>query len=288
MSSKKRHGVAHFVKYFPTYIGHVENQLIGTDGLEIRTNVDAAYEKIVNTIFDSLKQMAKMDGEGEDKGQLNYHVILIGMESVFAIRNPSLTLRKENMHHFVAETSQMDVSSMSVFSRQAEAIYEENLGSYVKLVVRRPFGRIIVCTTKHGKSFTSLTISQDFFEGVERLLKTTAPGEIANNNIYNKSALKKTLKEYGAKDIRKHVDALFVRVTKHFSEASEKATTEDSSGIPPGTVMVGVWKSCEEELLRITELFSKRISQCYKDSGISLEYTVVDVEGAFRRHRFGS
>jgi hypothetical protein len=52
--------------------------LVGADGLEIRTNVDAAYEKIVNTIFDSLKQMAKMGGEEEDKGQLNYHVILIG------------------------------------------------------------------------------------------------------------------------------------------------------------------------------------------------------------------
>jgi exocyst complex component 1 len=132
---------------------------------------------------------------------------------------------------------------------------------------------------------TILTTHQDYFEGVERLLKTTAPSEIANNNIYNKSALRKTLKEYGAKDIRKHVDALFARVTKHFAEASEKATTEDRG---PATVMVGVWKSCEEELLRITELFSKRISQCYKDSGISLEYTVAEVEGAFRRHRFGS
>jgi len=41
-------------------------------------SVDAAYERIVDTMFESLKQMAKMDGEGEDKGQLNYHVILIG------------------------------------------------------------------------------------------------------------------------------------------------------------------------------------------------------------------
>lgn len=56
----------------------MEAQLIGVDGLEIRTIVDTAYEKIVQTIFDSLKHMAKMDGEGEDKGQLNYHVILIG------------------------------------------------------------------------------------------------------------------------------------------------------------------------------------------------------------------
>lgn len=79
-----------------------------------------------------------------------------------------------------------------------------------------------------------------------------------------------------------------MRVGKHFAEASEKATTEDSGDIAPGTVMVGVWKSCEEELLRITELFSKRISQCYGDSGVSMEYTNADVEAAFRRHRVGS
>lgn len=78
LTSKKRNGVVSFVKYFPMYVGRVENQLIGTDALEIRQTVDAAYDKIVQAMFDALKQMAKMDGEGEDKGQLNYHVILIG------------------------------------------------------------------------------------------------------------------------------------------------------------------------------------------------------------------
>jgi exocyst complex component 1 len=79
VTNKKRNGVVHFIKYFPIYVSRVEGQLVGADGLEIRGNVDSAYEKIVKTMFDSLKQMAKMDGEGEDKGQLNYHVILIGV-----------------------------------------------------------------------------------------------------------------------------------------------------------------------------------------------------------------
>ncbi|KAK0464997.1 exocyst complex component Sec3-domain-containing protein [Desarmillaria tabescens] len=253
LTSKKRKGVAPFVRLFPGYIGRVESQLLGTDGLEVRTIVDGAYERIVDTMFECLKQMAKMDGEGEDKGQLNYHVILI-----------------ENMHHFVAEISQMEIGSVAGFLRKAEAIYDENLGAYVKIILRRPFAKII-----------------DYFEGVERLLKTTAPSEIATNSSYNRSALKKVVKEYSAKDIRKHIDALFKRVEKHFTEASEKTTTEESGGIAPGTVMVGVWKACEEELLRITELFSKRISQCYPDSGVSLDYTSVDVEAAFRRHRVG-
>lgn len=128
--------------------------------------------------------------------------------------------------------------------------------------------------------------SQDYFEGVERLLKTTAPSEISANSTYSKSALKKVVKEYTAKDVRKHIDALFKRVEKHFEEASEKTTTEESAvGIAAGSVMVGVWKACEDELLRITELFSKRINQCYNSANVSLEYSAADVEAAFKRHR---
>lgn len=252
VNSKKRRGVAPFIKFFPIYISRIESQLIGADTLEIRTNIDAAYDRIVQSMFESLKHMAKMEGEGEDKGQLNYHVIMI-----------------ENMHHFVAEIGRQEMGSVSSFVRKAESLYDENLGAYVKIVLRRPFSRII-----------------EYFEGVERLLKTTAPTEIASNSHYSKSALKKVVKEYNGKDIRKIVDALFKRVEKHFDEASEKATTaEDSGGIVPGTVMVGVWKACEEELLRITELFGKRIAQCYADSGVTLEYSTKDVTGAFSRHR---
>lgn len=68
--------------------------MIGTEGLEIRQNVDVAYDRIVKAMFESLKRMAKMDGEGEDKGQLNYHVILIGasLASGLVVFSCSLTL----------------------------------------------------------------------------------------------------------------------------------------------------------------------------------------------------
>lgn len=113
----------------------------------------------------------------------------------------------------------------------------------------------------------------------------TAPLDIPSNSSYSKSALKKVVKEYTSKDIRKLIDALFKRVEKHFTEASDaKASVEEASGIPPGTVMVGVWKACEDEVLRITDLFSKRIAQCYTDTGVTLEYTPGDVESAFKRH----
>lgn len=121
------------------------------------------------------------------------------------------------------------------------------------------------------------------------------------------------MKEYDAKDLRKHIDALFKRVEKHFEDgggpslnlgglqpgsalptsrlAPNSAFAPDihlngSTGGGAGGVLIsGVWRACEDEVLRITELFQKRIGQCYGDSGISLEYGPADVRDAFKRHK---
>ena len=84
VTAKKRGGVAHFIKFFPVYVQRIEAQLTGATILEIRENVDSALERIVDAMFDALRQMARIDGEGEEKekGQLNYHVILIGEDGV--------------------------------------------------------------------------------------------------------------------------------------------------------------------------------------------------------------
>ncbi|KLO20758.1 hypothetical protein SCHPADRAFT_816552 [Schizopora paradoxa] len=248
LTAKKRSGVVQFIKYFPTFVGRIETQLVGANDLEVRGTIDASYDKIVQAMFDSLKQMAKLDGEqGEEKGQLNYHVIII-----------------ENMHHFIAEIKQSKITAVGSFRKQAEAIYNENLTAYVKLVMRRPFAKII-----------------DYFEGVDRLLKTVAPTEVAKNSAYNRSALKKVVKEYDAKDIRKYIDALFKRVEKHFTDG-DAADAPGSNR--PNAVLTGVWKACEEDLLRDTDMFTKRIKQCYSDTGVTLDYSKVDVETAFRKH----
>ncbi|KAF8330358.1 exocyst complex component Sec3-domain-containing protein [Cantharellus anzutake] len=255
LTTKKRKGVAHFIRYFPIFLNKVETQLIGADTLEIRGSVDSAYDQIVQAMFESLQHMAKLDGaesqSAEDKGMLNYHVILI-----------------ENMHYFVAEISQQELGAVQGFLRRAEAIYDENLSAYVKLVLRRSMGKIL-----------------DYFEGVERLLTTTAPSEVHNHSNYSKSALKRILKEYTAKDIRRHVEALHKRVEKHFSTAAETSAEAEGQSLASGPVMVGVWKACEEEMIRDTNTFRRLIEQCYKSDGMSLEYTVSDIEQHFAQRR---
>ena len=118
---------------------------------------------------------------------------------------------------------------------------------------------------------------------MERLLKTTAPSEVPSNSSYSEKALKRVVKEYNSKDVRKHIDALFKRVEKHFTDA-EGPDASAAPGSKANGVLSGVWKACEDELLRVTETFGKRMAQCYADSGVSLEYSKADVEAAFKRH----
>lgn len=80
VTAKRREGVVHFIKFFPTYLQRVEAQLASVATLEVRDNVDIGLERIVDSMFDTLQQMARIEGDQEEKekGQLNYHVILIG------------------------------------------------------------------------------------------------------------------------------------------------------------------------------------------------------------------
>lgn len=48
------------------------------------------------------------------------------------------------MHHFILELGQMRINAVKTFKKRAENVYDENLSAYVKLVLRRPFARIIV------------------------------------------------------------------------------------------------------------------------------------------------
>lgn len=60
----------------------MEAQLTDADGLPVRSRANDSYERVVNAIFGTIQQLAKLDrGDAlaaEDKGQINYHVIMIG------------------------------------------------------------------------------------------------------------------------------------------------------------------------------------------------------------------
>ena len=60
------------------------------------------------------------------------------------------------MHYFVAEIRQQEIGSVNVFATRAETVYEENLNAYVKIVLRRPFSKIIVSISVFKLNFAIL------------------------------------------------------------------------------------------------------------------------------------
>jgi hypothetical protein len=63
-------------------------------------------------------------------------------------------------------------------------------------------------------------------------------------------------------------------------ERDRVTASEESVG---RTALLGVWKTCEEELVKLTEGWKERISQCYGETA-GLDFGVGDVENAFRKH----
>lgn len=95
---------------------------------------------------------------------------------------------------------------------------------------------------------------------------------------YNKSALKKVLKEHTAKDMRKAVDALSKRVEKHFTIDDDTASPQESA-----EMINAVWRACGSQLASDTEKEQGLIVKCFADTGLALDYSKADVEGAFKR-----
>ncbi|KAK4053149.1 hypothetical protein OIV83_001884 [Microbotryomycetes sp. JL201] len=247
LTLKKRKGVVPFVRVFPMFVNRIEAQLEGCDDLSIRNTVNDNYERIIATIFDCLQQMAKMDGEaqgGEGKDQLNYHVILI-----------------ENMHHIISVFAKQRVPVLAAFVSQARERYQQNLESYIRLILRRPLSRVL-----------------DYFAGLESLLRTTPPTEVSLHSAYTKTALRRVLSDLRAKDVRKAVDALYKRVDKHFNDQS----VSDSA-----VVLKTVWSACDEEMQRLTGVWRGLIEKCYPDDKVGLDFDQAQVHDFFVKARAG-
>jgi hypothetical protein len=119
-----------------------------TSGVDIRETVNEAYEKISKTMFESLQAIARDttshqasgSKDDDDKEQLNSYISII-----------------ENMHYYCETVDDRGNTTLINSKSKARALFDEHLGLYVKLVIRRPLGRLLVSpfnfTTNHRTSF---------------------------------------------------------------------------------------------------------------------------------------
>ncbi|TPX34128.1 hypothetical protein SeMB42_g07361 [Synchytrium endobioticum] len=231
--SRRRVGVLPSFKTFPNFVVRMERMLDKSEG-GARTVVTSAYERVVKAMFDALDTVGKAAAKdaavaSDEKEQVNAHILTI-----------------ENMHYFAQQIKARGVSFLDPFLAQARSTYDTNLNAYVKVVIRRPLGKLL-----------------EFFEGIEHALKSAASEEVSYRVQFNKNALKDVIKKYPGKEIKKGLEALYKRVDKHFSE---------ELGLLPV-----VWKATQEEVLQRLRWFEELVLRCYPESGIRLEISIDDV-----------
>ncbi|XP_077440991.1 exocyst complex component 1 isoform X3 [Vanacampus margaritifer] len=191
---------------------------------ERRGDLDKAYVKLIRAVFMNVEKVAN--------------------ESQ---KTPRDVVMMENFHHIFSTLSQLKISCLDAERREAKHKYTDHLQSYVINSLGQPLEKL-----------------NHFFEGVEaRVAQGIREEEVSYQLAFNKQELRKVIKEYPGKEVKKGLDNLYKKVDKHLCE-------EES-------LLQVVWHSTQDEFIRQYKHFEDLIGRCYPGSGITMEFTIRDM-----------
>uniref|UniRef100_A0A671TV92 Exocyst complex component 1 n=1 Tax=Sparus aurata TaxID=8175 RepID=A0A671TV92_SPAAU len=164
---------------------------------ERRGDLDKAYVKLIRAVFMNVEKVAN--------------------ESQ---KTPRDVVMMENFHHIFSTLSRLKISCLDAERREAKHKYTEHLQSYVINSLGQPLEKL-----------------NHFFEGVEaRVAQGVREEEVSYQLAFNKQELRKVIKEYPGKEVKKGLDNLYKKVDKHLCE-------EES-------LLQVVWHSMQDEFIR--------------------------------------
>uniref|UniRef100_A0A8C4F151 Exocyst complex component 1 n=1 Tax=Dicentrarchus labrax TaxID=13489 RepID=A0A8C4F151_DICLA len=191
---------------------------------ERRGDLDKAYVKLIRAVFMNVEKVAN--------------------ESQ---KTPRDVVMMENFHHIFSTLSRLKISCLDAERREAKHKYTDHLQSYVINSLGQPLEKL-----------------NHFFEGVEaRVAQGVREEEVSYQLAFSKQELRKVIKEYPGKEVKKGLDNLYKKVDKHLCE-------EES-------LLQVVWHSMQDEFIRQYKHFEDLIGRCYPGSGITMEFTIQDM-----------
>ncbi|KAK3394919.1 exocyst complex component Sec3-domain-containing protein [Podospora didyma] len=258
---KKRKGVIHFMRIFPQFSAAVENMLSGVDSsLNVRRMVDREYDRILKSMFDSLKVIARENpavnaagaaagggnsADPEDKEALNFHILLI-----------------ENMNHYLEEVDNpRGLEVLDDWKDNAAQELAEHMGLYLNAVMRRPLGKLL-----------------EYLENIEaQLASGKAPTQVAAQPSNSKGTFNKILGGYDSKEVRKGIDTLRKRVEKHFGDAQDEQPAAQQAA---KNLVLKVLRECEKFYSNV-ELRIGSITTNVYGGDVLFEWPRAEVKSAF-------
>ncbi|CAJ2505423.1 Uu.00g128170.m01.CDS01 [Anthostomella pinea] len=244
----KRKGVIAFMRIFPHFSSAVENMLSAVDTTSsVRKTVDQEYDRIIKSMFDSLKVIARENpatltsngADPEDKEALNYHILLI-----------------ENMNHFLEELDTHGLEILEDWKEAAAGEMAEHLGLYLNAVMRRPLGKLL-----------------EYLENIEAQVASGKNMSIIAAQPSNaKGTFNKVLSGYDGREVRKGIEALRKRVEKHFGDADDPNLSR--------SLVNHVLRECEKFYNDIEVRISTITTSVY-GGDVLFEWPRADIKSAF-------
>ncbi|XP_048772233.1 exocyst complex component 1-like isoform X2 [Ostrea edulis] len=192
------------------------------------THLDKSYKTLVVVIYE---QIARVANESQ--------------------KTPKDVVMMENFHHMYSTLSSLKIPCLESDRKEAKQIYQDNLTSYTLNLLGRPLEKLHV-----------------FFEGVQNRVATgVKPEEVGFQLAFSKQELRKVIKEYPVKEVKKGLDGIYKKTHKDLCEEEN--------------LLQVVWFSMQDEFIKQIKHYEDLINQCYPDSGITLEFKVEEVLSFF-------
>uniref|UniRef100_A0A0B6ZCF6 Exocyst complex component Sec3 PIP2-binding N-terminal domain-containing protein n=1 Tax=Arion vulgaris TaxID=1028688 RepID=A0A0B6ZCF6_9EUPU len=193
-------------------------------GSDRHADLDKAYAKLVRVIFE--------------------HIIRVSQEHQ---KTPKEVVLMENFHKMLSILSHLKNPCLDNDRKEAKQRYSDNLAAYTVNLLGRPLEKL-----------------HTFFEGVEaRIAAGVKPEEVGYQLAFSKQELRKLIKEYPGKEVKKILEHLNKKVEKQLCD--EVNLTEV------------VWHEMQNLFIAQITYYCDLMIKCYPDSNITLEFTVPNI-----------
>lgn len=195
---------------------------------ERRADLDKWYIRLVSAMFDYIPRVA-----------------------VEHQRTPPEVIKMENYHVLHQLMFQLKLPGMETQKKEAKQRYQEALAAYVTQYFGRPLEKLNL-----------------FFDGVTaKVASGVKESEVGYQLAFSKQELRKVIKEYPGKEVKRGLEQLYKKVEKHLSEE--------------GNLLQVVWRAMQEEFIRQYKLIEDLIHRCYPGAMINLEFSIDDILNYF-------
>ncbi|XP_064407161.1 exocyst complex component 1-like [Halichondria panicea] len=188
-------------------------------GTDRRADLDKAYQTLTDALFKTIDRVATEHQ-----------------------KTPNDVIKFENYHTLVDILSRLKINCLEVKRDTAKKRYRSHKKIYVKNCLGRPLDKLSA-----------------FFEGVESLRAAgTKAEEVGYRLDYSRSELRKCIKEYPGKEVKRGLEKLYRRVEKEVSDSDLQV----------------VWGAMQEAFIEQAQRFEALIAECYPGANISLDFTL--------------